>query len=144
MHFQYSFAVDPASIDENGHVNNVEYVRWMQEAATRHAEAMGSLAALENLDATWVVREHDIKYFKPAFAGDIIGVQTWVENFRKVRSLRRYRFLNVADNSTLAEGATHWIFVNTVTGKPMTVPPQIQQLFTLVPDSKSVPRDQWD
>ena len=88
MYYQYRFEVEPASIDENGHVNNVEYVRWMQEAATRHAEAMGSLAALEALNATWVVREHDIKYFKPAFEGDRIGVQTWVENIRKVRSVR--------------------------------------------------------
>ena len=53
MHYQYSFEVEPASIDENGHVNNVEYVRWMQEAATAHATGMGSMAALEALDATW-------------------------------------------------------------------------------------------
>jgi len=143
MHYQYSFEVEPASIDENGHVNNVEYVRWMQEAATRHAEAMGWLAALEDIDATWVVREHDIKYFKPAFAGDHIGVQTWVENFRKVRSTRRYRFLNLTDLSLLAEGATQWIFVNTKTGKPMTVPPHIQALFLIVPDSSAVPKDAW-
>lgn len=143
MHYQYSFEVEPASIDENGHVNNVEYVRWMQEAATAHATAMGSIAALEDLDATWVVREHDIKYFKPAFLGDRIGVQTWVESFRKVRSVRRYRFLNLADNSVLAEGATNWIFVSTKTGKPMTVPPQVQELFTLVPDSSAIPKDAW-
>ncbi len=34
MHYQYRFDVDQSSIDENGHVNNVEYVRWMQETAT--------------------------------------------------------------------------------------------------------------
>jgi acyl-CoA thioester hydrolase len=143
MHYQYSFEVEPASIDENGHVNNVEYVRWMQEAATAHAEAMGSLAALEDVNATWVVREHAIKYFRPAFLGDRIGVQTWVENFRKVRSVRRYRFLNLADHSVLAEGSTNWIFVNATTGKPMTVPLHIQDLFTLVPDSSVIPLDQW-
>lgn len=143
MYYQYSFAVEPASIDENGHVNNVEYVRWMQEAATCHAEAMGSMAALDALDATWVVREHDIKYFKPAFEGDRIGVQTWVENFRKVRSVRRYRFLSLADYSVLAEGTTNWIFVSTKTGKPMTVPPHVQTLFTLVPDSSVIPKDVW-
>jgi len=143
MHYQYSFEVDPSSIDDNGHVNNVEYVRWMQEAATRHAEALGSLAALEEFDATWVVREHDIKYFKPAFAGNRIGVQTWIENLRKVRSVRRYRFVDLSDFSILAEGSTHWIFVNIKTGKPMTVPPKIQELFPLIPDPSRVPVDHW-
>ncbi len=143
MHYQYTFEVGPDAIDENGHVNNVEYVRWMQEAATRHAEAMGSLAALADLDATWVVREHDIKYFQPAFAGDRIGVQTWIENFRKVRSLRRYRFVKLDGYVVLAEGATHWIFVSTKTGKPMTVPPHIQELFTIVPDPAAIPTDTW-
>lgn len=143
LHYQFSFEVEAASIDDNGHVNNVEYVRWMQDVATRHAEAMGSIAALADLNATWVVREHHIKYLKPAFLGDRIGVQTWVENIRKVRSLRRYRFVKLPDCTVLAEGTTNWIFVNTRTGKPMTVPPQVQALFTLVPDSSSVPKDQW-
>ena len=143
MHYQYSFTVQPHSIDENGHVNNVEYVRWMQEAATRHADTLGSIAALARYDATWVVREHDIKYLRPAFLGDTIGVQTWVESLRKVRSLRRYRFLNLATQEVLAEGSTHWIFVNASTGKPMTVPADIQALFTLVDSPAQVPLNEW-
>ena len=33
MIHRLEIAVDPSTIDANAHVNNVEYVRWMQDAA---------------------------------------------------------------------------------------------------------------
>ena len=37
--FVHTFTVPPEAIDVNGHVNNLEYLRWMQEVATRHSAA---------------------------------------------------------------------------------------------------------
>ena len=34
----YAVEVTPAAIDANGHANNIEFVRWMQEAAVSHAD----------------------------------------------------------------------------------------------------------
>lgn len=144
MHYQYSFTVDQSSIDKNGHVNNVEYVRWMQGAATRHATATGALAKLAEYGATWVAREHRITYLKPAFLGETIGVQTWIQNFRRVRSCRKYRFVRPSDNTVLAYGETDWIFVSIKSGKPMAIPQDIQSLFTLVPDGDVIPTTGWD
>ena len=143
MHHQYTFTVPAQVIDENDHVNNVVYVQWMQEAATAHATAMGSVAALEPLGATWVVREHRIRYLKPAFEGDLIGVQTWVEGIRRVRSMRRYRFVRTTDLTVLAEGETDWIFMDIQTQKPRSVPPHIQEMFSFITDPKDVPIDTW-
>ena len=36
--YRWEFQVPAAAVDANGHVNNVEYVRWMQEAAVLHSE----------------------------------------------------------------------------------------------------------
>ena len=143
-HHQYTFEVPTSAIDENGHVNNVEYVRWMQEAATAHATATGAIAKLVEFGATWVVRDHRITYLKPAMEGELIGVQTWIENYRRVRSCRKYRFIRLSDMAVLAHGETDWIFVNIATGKPMAIPESIQTLFTLVPDETSVPTTAWD
>ena len=59
-------------VDENGHVNNVAYVRWMQDAATLHADSVGGTAATREAGATWVVRSHHVEYLLPAFEGDRI------------------------------------------------------------------------
>ena len=134
--YPYEFAVPTEAVDENGHVNNVTYVQWMQDAAVRHYEAMGGRQLTLNLGATWVVRSHTIEYLSPAFAGERIKVLTWVVNMRRVRSVRRYQFIRVEDEQLLVRGETDWVFVDVKTGRPRAVPQEVTGLFTLVPDGQ--------
>jgi len=67
--------IPQSSIDENGHVNNVTYVQWMQDIAVEHYSSIGGIEA-QGPDATWVVREHKIEYLLPAFAGEEIEIRT--------------------------------------------------------------------
>ena len=132
--YSYEFTVPPDALDENGHVNNVRYVQWMQEAAVHHYESIGGIPLTQAIGATWVVRSHNIEYLRPAFAGDRIEVNTWVVNIRRVRSLRRYRFIRAADGKLLVKGETDWVFVDAKTGAPRLVPEQIVTLFQFLPD----------
>jgi acyl-CoA thioester hydrolase len=130
--FSYQFTVSPDALDENGHVNNVRYVQWMQEAAVRHYGSIGGIPLTQAIGATWVVRSHNIEYLRPAFAGDRLEVRTWVVNIRRVRSLRRYRFIRLTDGKLLVKGETDWVFVNAKTGVPLAVPEEIIQIFSLL------------
>ncbi len=56
--YQFSFRISEDVLDENGHVNNVVYVQWMQEAATKHAEAAGCLQANKAAGAALIARSH--------------------------------------------------------------------------------------
>jgi acyl-CoA thioester hydrolase len=76
-----------------------------------------------------VIRTHRIEYLSPAFAGDAITVETWVANFRKVRSLRRYKFIRTANQTILAEAETDWVFVDAATGRPRAIPGEIRKVF---------------
>ena len=127
--FQYEFDVTAGAIDGNGHVNNVEFVGWMQEAAVAHSDAVGCTAATSAAGATWVVRSHHVEYKRPAFAGDRVRVVTWVENARRAFSLRKYRFERVGDGVVLAEGETDWAFLDAGTGRPRSIPGEIMALF---------------
>ncbi len=40
--FEMTVSVLPADIDEQNHVNNVVYLRWVQEVATAHWRAIAS------------------------------------------------------------------------------------------------------
>lgn len=129
--YTYQFTIPATAVDENKHVNNVMYVQWMQDIAVRHYQFIGGTEPMQNLGSTWVVREHRIEYLSPAFAGDLVEVQTWVVNIRRVRSLRRYRFVRQTDGQVLAKGETDWVLVNTQTGGPIRIPDEIANLFTL-------------
>ena len=127
--FPYRFIVPRDALDENGHVNNVTYVQWMQDAAVRHYEAMGGRDLTLAIRATWVVRSHMVEYLRPAFAGEEIEVRTWVVDMRRVRSKRRYEFIRVGDGEMLVRGETEWVFVDATTGRPRSVPPEVTELF---------------
>jgi acyl-CoA thioester hydrolase len=120
--------IPQTAIDENSHVNNVIYVQWMQDIAVEHYESVGGIEAQRN-DGTWVVREHNIEYLLPAFAGEEIEIKTWVENIRRVRSLRKYEFVRKSDGKVLVKGETDWVFVDVKSGKPMEIPDEVINVF---------------
>jgi len=115
--YQYRLIVTPEAVDVNNHVNNIEYLKWMQTAALLHSEMQGCTKATLEVGATWVVRSHFIEYLRPAFSGDNIIVLTWVSNIRRVKSLRKYRIVRPKDNTTLVEGKTDWVFIDAQTGR---------------------------
>src|SRR5262249_9156223 len=121
--FRLQIRVTAEVVDGNRHVNSVAYVQWMQDAAIGHAEACGGARLAREQGGAWFVRMHRIEYLKPAFLDDEITVLTWVANWRKVRSLRRYRFIR--DQTVLAEGETDWVFVDSATSRPKPIPEQI-------------------
>ena len=134
--YQYLVTVPEEAVDTNGHVNHVHYVQWMQDAAISHSEKAQCSQLTASCGATWVVRAHRIEYLRPAFANDQISVLTWVSNFRKVRSLRKYKFVRVSDGAILAQGETDWVFVDVKSARPKVIPDEVKATFELVPEDK--------
>ena len=134
--YQYKLTVPDHAVDINGHVNNIEYLRWMQDAAVLHSDAQGCTKSTIAAGATWVVRTHHLEYLRPAFAGENIIVLTWVSNFRRVKSLRKYRIIRLEDNVVLVEGETDWVFVDARTGKLRSIPSNVTAAFELLSKDK--------
>ena len=132
--YHYEFTVPESALDENGHVNNVQFVQWMQDAAVRHYEAAGGIPPTLAVGATWVVRSHNVEYLRPAFAGERIEVRTWVVNIHRVRSLRRYRFVRISDGKLLVKGETDWVFVDAKSGAPRVIPEEVANVLPLLAD----------
>ncbi|MDY6837515.1 MAG: thioesterase family protein [Thermodesulfobacteriota bacterium] len=130
--YRYGFTVPDDVVDQNGHVNNVVYVQWMQDVALLHSDIVGGTRAMEAAGGTWVVRSHRVEYLRPAFAGDQVEAFTWVVNFRRVRSLRRYKFVRITDNTVLAKGETEWVFVDGGTGRPRAIPGDVMRVFPVM------------
>jgi acyl-CoA thioester hydrolase len=134
--YRYELTVPEDAVDVNGHVNNLEYLRWMQSAAIFHSDSQGCTKVTTEAGATWVVRMHRVEYLRPAFAGEHIIVLTWVSNFRRVQSLRKYRIIRVKDNAVLVEGETDWVFVDAKTGRLRSIPRNVIAAFEILPKEK--------
>jgi acyl-CoA thioester hydrolase len=127
--FSVELTVPGDAIDRNGHVSNVAFVQWMQDVAYRHFEHIGGVPPMEQVGGTWVVRSHKIDYLSPAYLGQVLRLRTWVDDFGRARSLRRYEFVRVADEKLIARGETDWVFVDVRTGRPCSIPKEIRSIF---------------
>lgn len=139
--FAHSFTVPESAIDVNGHANNLEYLRWMQEVATAHSDACGwTLDRYRETRTTWVIRSHTIDYLRPAFAGERLKLLTWIGGFSDQESPRHYLFWRERDRKVLARATTVWVFIDTETGRPRIIPEAIREAFPVVADEQEALR----
>jgi acyl-CoA thioester hydrolase len=101
----------------------------MQDIAIEHYAAIGGASPMQKIGATWVVRSHLIEYLLPAFVNEEIEIRTWVENIRRVRSLRKYEFVRKSDGKILVKGETDWVFVDVKSGHPLAIPEDMTRVF---------------
>ena len=135
--FEFPHTVQPEEIDGQGHVNNIEYLRWLQDAAVEHSAAQGwTTERYRTAGAAFVVRSHLIEYLQPAFAGDEVKVVTWVSNFGKLTSLRKYLVVRPSDNSVLVKAQTNWAFLSWPQRRPKRCPPELVGAFVIVPEDQ--------
>ena len=126
MKFSHSFRVDSGDIDEQGHVNNVAFVRWIQDVAVAHWRE----AATEEQQTrfSWVVVRHEIDYKKQAFEGESITAETWVGEWTAVTC---ERFTTIRrENVLLVEGRSVWCMLDRATMRPARIDNSLIERFT--------------
>lgn len=128
--YERTFRVRHYECDAYGHVNNANYLRYMQEAAFDAAAAAGyDLARHATMGTSWLVRDTDIEYFSPLKYGESVVVRTWVEDIRRVRSRRAYELTRAGTGERVARATTDWVYINSATGQPATVPDELIAAF---------------
>jgi acyl-CoA thioester hydrolase len=125
--FTLSFRVPEGDIDRQGHVNNVAFVRYVQEAATAH---WLSVAPPELRQAfTWVVRRHEIEYLRPGLPGDELVVRTWVGEPSGASWERFTEIHRPGEDKPIISARTVWVLLDAATGRPRRVDPSFVACF---------------
>ncbi|MCC6801914.1 MAG: acyl-CoA thioesterase [Anaerolineae bacterium] len=130
-----TFRVRSYECDAYGHVNNANYLRYMQEAALDASAAVGYDEARYNeMGHIWLIRETNIEYLRPLRFGDSVEVTTWVGDFRRVRSRRMYELHSVSSGELVAKASTDWVYIERASGRPARVPDEMIAAF--LPDGQ--------
>jgi acyl-CoA thioester hydrolase len=125
-----NFRVRHYECDAYGHMNNANYLRYMQETAFDASTAAGyDLSRYDELGTIWLIRETDIEYLHPLRYDDRVRVKTWVEDFRRIRSRRAYEFSLVETGEMVARASTDWVYLAQVTGRPQAIPAEMMAAF---------------
>jgi len=126
--FELEIRVQPPDIDELGHVNNVVYLRWVQDAAVAHWRAAAT--PQQQADVFWVVVRHEIDYKHPARLEDAVVARTWVGAATRSTFERHTEILRGADRRVLARARTLWVPIAPDTLRPMHVAADVRERFS--------------
>ncbi|TAL31421.1 MAG: acyl-CoA thioesterase [Phenylobacterium sp.] len=126
--FRLEFSPSPADIDENGHVNNVVYLRWAQDMGTAHWRSL----APPDAQATWawIALRHEIDYRRALMPGETAQGRTWVAETAQGPRYDRFIRIDGPDGQMCAQIHTTWVLIEQATGRPRRVPEWITEMFT--------------
>ncbi|PCH74721.1 MAG: thioesterase [Flavobacteriaceae bacterium] len=116
--FYLEHTVIQDEIDALGHVNNVCYIQWVQNAAEKHWAVLSKDHTFENY--VWVVLRHEIDYIASAKLDDKITIRTWVGESYGVKSERFVEILK--DGQILVKATTTWCLLDKKKMKVVRVP----------------------
>ncbi|MDH3528457.1 MAG: acyl-CoA thioesterase [Acidobacteriota bacterium] len=127
MKFSHSYCVQPFDIDEHEHVNNVAYLRWIQDVAVAHWQSAASVELQSRF--TWFVVRHEIDYIRRAFLNQTITAETWVGEATRVKC---ERFTKISrDSEVLVESRSVWCLLDAGTGRPTRMTDELRELFAM-------------
>lgn len=88
--YEKNIVVTEEHIDQNNHVNNVQYVHWVEEMAAEHWNYVREKT--DYPEDVWMLLDHHIQYKKQVYLGDIITVKTYPKSPEGIRQPRKVEF----------------------------------------------------
>ena len=121
-------SIHPSDIDENSHVNNICYLKWVQEVAIAH---WNSVATKEmNEQYMWVVSRHEIDYLKQAYIHNKLIAKTWVVEPDGAKSFRYVDIYDLETNTVIAKIKTTWYLLDSKTKRPKRIDADLINIFS--------------
>ena len=131
--FEREMTAGPEDIDALGHVNNAAWVRWIQDMATAHWNAVAPQAHRDAF--VWVVTRHEIDYLRAVGPGETVTGRTWVGGAPKGARFDRHVEFVGADGKVRVRAKTTWAIIEKKTGRPVRVPEEVAAPFLSSPAS---------
>lgn len=116
--------------DAYGHLNSANYLRYMQEAAFDASAAAGyDQSRYDEIQRAWLIRESQVEYLTPLRYNDQVEVTTWIGDFKRASSRRRYEFRRNGGQEIAARAFTDWVYMDTQTNRPTAITPEVVAAF---------------
>jgi len=126
--FEIEKRVKKKHLDEFNHVNNVQYLYWVQEVAQAHWDKLTEKKSI-SLKGSWIVRSHKIEYKNFTNLNDKIIISTYVKNAEEFLSERTVTIKLKKSKKILIKCITKWCFVELNTLKLKKIPQKILKLL---------------
>jgi acyl-CoA thioester hydrolase len=138
---QHKVHVDATHIDIMGHVNNLVYLKWLEEADIEHMKAQGlDIELYRACNCGLVVRQRTLEYLAAAYPGDELVVHTGSQLLDALRLRRLYEVVAQPRDAVdqlgpwqqrrqdlVVRGESLWVAVDMRTRKPRRMPSALME-----------------
>ena len=124
--YSFNLTVEVEDIDVLNHVNNVVYLKWVNEASERHWADLSNEEI--NTKYFWVCLRHEIDYVGEAYLHDEVTVVTWVGESKGVKSIRHVEIYK--EDKLLVKAASTWCLIDASTQKPTRIRQDVLDLLS--------------
>ncbi len=126
-------------LDPYNHVNHAVYVAWFEAGRAQALSDMGM--ALHVMSANgWqmVVTDLQVRFRRPAIAGDLVIVETWIRELGGARSTWSQRIVRRKSETGIADGNEYEVLCEAEVragstdsaGRPTRFPPELRHALT--------------
>jgi medium-chain acyl-[acyl-carrier-protein] hydrolase len=132
--WQETYQIRSYEVDCHHRLSVLAIFNFMQEAASRHAEALGvSIQQLLAENYTWLLSRLKIKI--ASFPGwqDRINIRTWPSGAQRLFALRDFE-LQDKDNQAVAAAVSAWLVLDVEKRRPVRIGPFVERLRPLEGD----------
>ena len=139
MNAQYTlnYQVMYYDTDAGGVVHNLAYLRWVEEARTKMATALGmDYGAMAKEGRHLVLVSHEVQYHSPAFLADAIYVNTCLEKVEKSSMYVKTEIRRAENNKLCVSVRQRLALVQMPQGRPCRMPAEWMAL--------AAPQDMFD
>jgi len=117
--------VQPTDIDFMGHVNNANYLNWVQDAVIDHWRTFAPAEAVAA--HLWVALKHEITYRRPTFLDDTVIAHVILEKVQGARAF--YETIIKRGEDVLAEVKSSWCCLDAETLRPARLARDLVEKF---------------
>ena len=116
-------------LDDLKHVNNIQYLNWIQEISKKHWNKLITRKKFEF--QIWIVRSHNIVYKKQAKLGDKLLLETYVKECKNYTSERVVNILLKKNMEVITRCNTIWCYINKTSFNLERIPKEVIDLLTI-------------
>lgn len=129
--FTIHHPVEWRDVDPAGHLNNANYMAYIENCTVQAAESFGwtMTRMMEEEGFGIIARRYRLEYIEPALMGDTLAISTWVSDVKRASAIRHNTVRRLYDDKLLARAHVLWAWINLETGRPTRIPPHFIQDF---------------
>lgn len=117
-------------IDFVGHVNNINYITWMENGRVKLFEAAGISITdlLDKYNTLPIITETFIQYKRALFLNNQVRIEAWVSQVNNASAILQFRFYNEKDE-LCTSGYQKGSFINSQTMRPIRISEALRTAF---------------